>query len=261
MHGWSSSSMAESLNMEEIPQNISPSTPFPSIPLQLSGFLNGDTIQVEGETGDLQFSVKFNVQTKHASKDNFHFPHTNSLENIYPCQDSSFCSFTTPNSTHRVEEQSAETEPLMVLENQGTEETAKSDATKRDVIMTRLKSGVMSPVKYFPRAFVNEHGDSRSSSKVKPKKKRRVKREVVLEKMIQRHSFPARPCSSYAFFVVATWGLVESSSFGEASKKLSQMWCKLPRRDKKIYKDMAVKDSARYKRQCMLLKSQDQNAE
>ncbi|KAE8659934.1 hypothetical protein F3Y22_tig00116960pilonHSYRG00119 [Hibiscus syriacus] len=50
-----------------------------------------------------------------------------------------------------------------------------------------------------------------------------------------------------------------SSSFGEASKRLSQMLCKLPRKQKKMYEDIAVKDSSRYKRQCMVLNCKEQD--
>ncbi|XVF11324.1 hypothetical protein REPUB_Repub08aG0017700 [Reevesia pubescens] len=123
-------------------------------------------------------------------------------------------------------------------------------------IMTRLRSGAVSEVKYFPQR--KEYCiDLRSGKTMKRKRKKKERGDIVLEKLLRRRSFPVRPCSSYIFFVMATWGSVKSSSFGEASKRLSQMWCKLPRKHK-IYEDMALKDSERYKKQCMLLNCKDQ---
>ncbi|XWS51541.1 hypothetical protein CRYUN_Cryun12cG0185000 [Craigia yunnanensis] len=253
--------MADDLRSEEIPQITvtPPSTPISSMPLQLSGFLSGDTIQVEGDTGNLQFFVKFNIHNKYLPKNesNFHFPSLNSLENIISCQNSSFSSYMTPKSTEDIENQIVDLEPLTV-ENHGIEieSTAKTDTTKRRTIMTRLRSGAVSQVKYFPRVCRKE---LRSCRTLKRNRKKRERGDIVLEKLLQRRSCPVRPCSSYIFFVMSSWGSVKSSSFGEASKKLSQMWCKLPHKDKKMYEDIALKDSARYKRQCMLLNCKDQD--
>ncbi|KAK6250365.1 High mobility group box domain - like 5 [Theobroma cacao] len=255
--------MAADFHSQEIPQKTvtPPSTPMPSMPLQLSGFLSGDTIQVEGDTGNLHFSVKFNVHNKCLSKNdsNFHFPSLNSLENDVSCQKSSFSSYVTPKSTQEIENRIVDSEPSMV-ENHGieTERTAKHDTTKRMAIMTRLRSGVISQVKYFPRISRKECRDLRScmSMTMKRKRKKRETEDIVLEKLLQKRSCPVRPCSSYIFFVMASWGSVKCSSFGETSKRLSQMWCKLPHKDKKIYEDIALKDSARYRRQCMLLNCQ-----
>lgn len=54
------SSMAEDMQFDQSIQ--SPNTVMPSTPLQLSGFLSGDTIEVKGDTGNLKFSVQFSVQ-------------------------------------------------------------------------------------------------------------------------------------------------------------------------------------------------------
>ncbi|XVE63819.1 hypothetical protein DITRI_Ditri07aG0050900 [Diplodiscus trichospermus] len=246
--------MAEDLGSQEIPQITvtPPSTPISSMPLQLSGFLNGDTIQIEGDTGNLQFSVKLNIHNKYSPKSdtNFHFPSSNS----------SFSSYMTPKSNQEIENQIVDFEPL-TLENHGTEleSTVKIDTTQRRAIVTRLKSGALSQVKYFPRICRKEDKGLRSSRTTKGNRKKRERGDIVLEKLLQKRSCPVRPCSSYVFFVMATWGLVKSSSFSEASKELSQMWCRLAPKDKKIYEEIALKDSARYKRQCKLLNCKDQD--
>ncbi|XVF54838.1 hypothetical protein PTKIN_Ptkin05aG0213400 [Pterospermum kingtungense] len=243
--------MAENLGSEETPQITvtPPSTPVSSsmAPLQLSGFLSGDTIQVEGDTGDLQFSVKFNIQNKYLPKNNsnFHCPNLNSMENNMSCQNSSFSSYMTPKST------------TPEIENHGVENDQSTGKTETRTIMTRLRSGAVSQVKYFPRMRRKEGKDLMSCRTRKRKKRERG--DIVLEKLLQRRSCPVRPCSSYVFFVMACWGSVKLSSFSEASKRLSQMWCKLSPEDKKVYEDIALKDSARYKRQCMLLNCNGQD--
>ncbi|GAV73400.1 HMG_box domain-containing protein [Cephalotus follicularis] len=249
--------MAESVLEEFNPPNTpQPSTPLPSTPLHLSGFLSGDTIQVEGNTGDLQFSVQLNILKKHDSGDRFPFTGTNSLENIDFCENSSFSSHMNLNSIHELEHPNTYADPL-AFENHGMEETGECVTPKTDTIRTRLRTGVLSPVTYFPKIPMTSPGNAWSSGNVQLRKKHRRKREDLLERVLRRHSSPIRPCSSYTFFVMATWGLVKSSSFGVASKKLGQMWCKLPHSEKKVFKDMAFKDSARYKRQCMLMKNKE----
>ncbi|GFP99336.1 hypothetical protein PHJA_002077700 [Phtheirospermum japonicum] len=72
--------------------------------------------------------------------------------------------------------------------------------------------------------------------------------------MLKRRSFPIRPCNSYAFFLMANWGVIKSCSFEETSKRLSKKWYKLSHDKKKEYEDMALKDHARYQRQCVFTK-------
>lgn len=99
-------------------------------------------------------------------------------------------------------------------------------------VLTRLRSGAISPVSYSPRILL-----SCCEKMVKPRKKKNTscrEKVDVFERLFRRHSFPIRPCTSYAFFVMATWGDVKSSSFGETSKRLGRMWCKLPQNQKKV---------------------------
>lgn len=239
--------MAEDLGSEEIPEITvtPPSTPISSsMPLQLSGFLSGDNIQVEGDTGNLHFSVKFNIHNnKYLPKNdtNFdHFPNLNSLENnIISCQNSSFSSYMTPKSSPEIENQVVDLDNHHGIES---ESTAKSTDTR--AIMTRLRSGAVSQVNYFPRKECKDFLMSCGTSKKRNRNRNRKKREkgdiVSMEKLLQRRSFPVRPCSSYVFFVMSCWGSVKSSSFGQASKRLSQMWCKLPLEDKKVLQPVMI---------------------
>ncbi|KAF7147269.1 hypothetical protein RHSIM_Rhsim03G0155600 [Rhododendron simsii] len=52
-------------NMVQIPFTQSPSNPSPSLPLRLSCFLSGDTVQVQVDTKAFQFAVQFNIHRKH----------------------------------------------------------------------------------------------------------------------------------------------------------------------------------------------------
>ncbi|KAK8686384.1 hypothetical protein V6N13_125409 [Hibiscus sabdariffa] len=250
--------------------NSEATTPMSSMPLQLSGFLSGNTIQVEGDTGNLQFSLKFDIHHNKCLPSNdthFPFPSLSSPENDMFCQNSSSSPYQTPQSTRQTENDILDLETLtLAKENHGVEEIEEpeSETTKRGTVLTRLKTGAISQVKYFfPRISREKCRDSRSCRMMRRKgKKRERERErgdELLDKLLQRRCCPVKPCNSYVFFVMARWGSVKSSSssFVEASKRLSQMWCKLPRKHKKIYEDIAVKDSARYKRQCMLLNCKD----
>ncbi|XP_050221669.1 uncharacterized protein LOC126671891 [Mercurialis annua] len=217
-------------------QSAEPSTP---TTLQLSGSLHGDIIQVEGDTGSLQFSVKFNIHNKHnrnhnhGSDDHFSplaanfFGNNRLFENLSPSS-----SYITPNNDRIVEAAAVE-----------------SDIRKTVNIMTRLRSGAISPVKYYlPR--VSAVSSESSKRKVKC---RTGRKKDLLKTVLRRHSLPVRPCNSYAFFVMANWNSVNCSSFSEASKSLGQMWCQISHKEKKVFSDMALKDSARYKKQRLLL--------
>ncbi|KAK4433436.1 hypothetical protein Salat_1105900 [Sesamum alatum] len=224
----------------DVPSMPSPPTHSPPVPLHLCGFLTGDTVQVQGDTGELQFSLQFNVHKKeHRSGDVLSFPDANIAEvgafrdSLQPSPSSSYL---TPTSTP---------------EDQGRNAVSGESWSSGEVV-TRLRSGVLSPVKYYR---TGSYGDSRSSSVSKKRSKGRGKGDNVFEKMLKRRSSPLRPCNSYAFFLMANWGVIKRSSFAETSKKLSKKWYKLPQELKKEYEDMALKDHARYKRQCMLLKN------
>lgn len=101
-----------------------------------------------------------------------------------------------------------------------------TEIRRESCVVTRLRSGVISPVTYYPRVSL-----SCCEKVVKSRKKKKID---VFERLFRRHSCPIRPCTSYALFVMATWGDVKSSSFGETSKKLGQLWCRLPQKDKKV---------------------------
>lgn len=207
--------------MADIGRSIqSPSTLLmPTTPLQLSGFLTGDTIQVQGDTGNLKFSVQFSIQDKHIPDQNNDLFNSLGADASYrenenqSCQNSSFSSHVTPPND---------------VEDQNSQSPEEGDSTRP--IVTRLRSGVISPVNYFPRI---------SSSGLRPCERKRNggknrKNGNVLERVLRRHRSPIRPCTSYAFFVTATWGFVKSSSFGETSKQLGRMWCQLPPTDKRV---------------------------
>ncbi|KAH7853753.1 hypothetical protein Vadar_006222 [Vaccinium darrowii] len=223
--------MAEN-NLVRIPFTQSPPNPSPSSPLQLSGFLSGDTIQVQGDTEDFQFAVQLNIHHKHhhhhhhkSDTRDVQFPNTTEEDRM--SLNSASLSYMTPvtegNEMHR--ETSAEG-------NSGEQQSA--------FVITRLRSGVLSQVKYFPPPPGTAAGSGNRS--LRSWKKRTVRRGKaketgdVLERVLRRHCLPVRPCSSYALFVMATWGVAnsESLSFGETSKRLSKMWCSLPHDEKKV---------------------------
>ncbi|KAL8539470.1 hypothetical protein ACS0TY_001183 [Phlomoides rotata] len=218
----------------------------PSIPLQLCGFITGDTVQVDGDTGDLQFSVQFNVRKRERqSTDPFNFPDENipEVEKFYDSVQSAPSSpYLTPTST-----------PEMNQDLNAVNERSLS----RSCVVTRLRSGVLSPVKYCYRGIYSVSGGILGPHSQKKKKSNKCggKCDNVFEKMLKRRCSPIRPCSPYAFFLVKNWGVVKRSSFVETSKRLSKQWCKLPSDKKKEYEEMSLKDNARYKRQCMLLRS------
>lgn len=205
----------------------SPSTPSPSIPLHLCGFLTGDTVQVQGNTGELQFSVQFNVRKKeHQSGHPFNFPDAN-IPEIGTFRDSVQSS---PSSTYLT--------PTSTGENQDHNADANAvseESWSRGDIVTRLRSGVLSPVKYYCHGVYGVSRGSLSSEKKKKSNKGRGKGDNVFEKMLKRRRFPLRPCNSYAFFLMKNWGVVKCSSFVEKSKRLSKQWCKLPHGIKKVF--------------------------
>ncbi|XP_073016894.1 uncharacterized protein [Primulina eburnea] len=139
---------------------------------------------------------------------------------------------------------------VAVGENELNEE---SWMRRRDDIVTRLRSGVLSPVKYNASGSCGVFQGRPSSGK--KTKMETGKGHNAFERMLRKRSFPLRPCNSYAFFVMTNWGGVKCSSFEETSKRLSKKWCELPNDMKKEYENLASKDSARYMRQCLLLKN------
>ncbi|KAL0321729.1 UNVERIFIED_CONTAM: hypothetical protein Scaly_2469300 [Sesamum calycinum] len=237
----------DSNHVIDVPPMPSPPTQSPPVPLHLCGFLTGDTVQVQGDTGELQFSLQFNVHKKeHPPGDLFSSPDANISEvgrdSVQPSPSSSYL---TPTSTWEDHGRNADINAVTVSE----------EAWSRGEIVTRLRSGVLSPVKYY---HTGSYGASRSSLVSKKRSKAsqgRGKGDNVFEKMLKRRSSPLRPCNSYAFFLMANWAVVKRSSFAETSKKLSKKWYKLPQQVKKEYEDMALKDNARYRRQCLLLKN------
>ncbi|PON92466.1 High mobility group box domain containing protein [Trema orientale] len=260
------SSMATNTDLQE-PKQQSLSTPPPPpsmqtplmspMPLQLSGFLSGDTIQVQGDAGDLQFSVQLNITKKLFRKVGSldspglvaHNPENFSIE------DSSFSTYVTPIGSEEEKDQCPFAEPgvdescRFGEEGDGFDEKMKV----RERVVTRLRSGVISKVTYYPPCI--RSGELRCCEKVKSRKKKSSEKIDKFERLLRRRSCPVKPCTSYAFFVMATWGVVKSSSFGETSKRVSQMWYKLSHKEKKLYQELALKDNARYQRQCKLLKS------
>lgn len=113
----------------------------PTTPLQLSGFLTGDTIQVKGDTGNLKFSVQFSIQDKHIPDQNNDLFNSLSADASYrenenhSCQNSSFSSYVTPQND------------VQEVEDQNSQSPEEGDNTRP--IVTRLRSGVISPVNYF----------------------------------------------------------------------------------------------------------------
>lgn len=245
-------SNAAANHIMEFPPNssLSPPPPSPPIPLHLSGFRNGDTVQVRGDTGEMQFSVQFNLRKEEHRSDGdepFNFLETNipDIENFRDSVQSSPSSpYLTPtSSTGEFDNQNS---------NAGCEESSP-----RGGVVTRLRSGVLSPVKYYHRGVYSVPGGSLSSGKKRKAIKCTRKEDNVFDKMLKRRNSPMRPCSSYALFLMKNWRVVKRSSFVETSKRLSKQWSELPHDEKKEYEDMALKDNARYKRQCMLLADSD----
>ncbi|KAA8539731.1 hypothetical protein F0562_026423 [Nyssa sinensis] len=248
--------MAENGSIE-IPPNPTSSTPVSSIPFQLSGFLSGDTIQVQGDTHNLQFSVQFNVHHKHNSENHYRIPANTPQNQTSLSSSSSSSSYMTPITTHEEDHQNGNRDiSYHAIDWVPTME--ECHATEKGTVVTRLRSGVLSPVTYFPQSAGVVRGNLSSWRKGTLRKKGKGNGDV-LERVLRRRSFPARPCSSYAFFLMTTWSVANKSSFGETSKSLAEMWFKLPQKEKKVFEDMAMKDNARYKRQCMLLRSEDQD--
>ncbi|XP_073297698.1 uncharacterized protein [Primulina huaijiensis] len=216
----------------------------PSIPLHLSGSLAGDTVRVQGDTGEYEFSLQFSIRRREQNPGSpGSFSDANVQETGTLCDSADSLSSASPTSGH-------ETQDRSVGENEFNEE---SWMRRRDDIVTRLRSGVLSPVKYNASGSYGVFQGRPSSGK--KTKMETGKGHNALEKMLRKRSFPLRPCNSYAFFVMTNWGGVKCSSFEETSKSLSKKWCELPNDMKKEYENLASKDSARYMRQCLLLKN------
>ncbi|KAH6790454.1 hypothetical protein C2S51_005460 [Perilla frutescens var. frutescens] len=220
--------------------SLSPPPPSPPTPLHLRGFRTGDTVQVRGDTGELQFSVHFNLRKDEPF--NLLEATTPDIENYRDSVQSS--PYLTPtSSTGEFGNQNNSAD-----ENAGCEESPPMGG-----VVTRLRSGVLSPVKYYSCGIYSVSGGSLNSGKSRKSNKGTGKGDNVFNKMLKRRNSPLRPCSSYALFLMKNWGMVKRSSFVETSKRLSKQWSKLPHDVKKEYEDMASKDNARYKRQCVLL--------
>lgn len=231
-------SSQEAIQSRDFPPPLSTPSMSPSTtrPLRLSGFLNGDTIQVQGDTQKLRFSLQFNIQSKQLSESLVHpnspgtFAYT---PEKHSCQNSSFSSYMTPTAAGEDQSDSLVRENGTFIEEDGIcgSETRKNLET---TMMTRLRSGVISPVTYFPPRNSVVLGKLRTSDqKVKSKKKSRENFDGF-ERVLKRRSCPVRPCTSYTFFVMATWNQVRSPTFGETSKRLGRMWCQLPHKEKKV---------------------------
>ncbi|EEF51650.1 conserved hypothetical protein [Ricinus communis] len=148
-------------------------------------------IQVEGDTGTLQFPVQFNIHNKnnhtHVPGNHFNLMRADSFENNLTLESTNPSSFyLTPNNTHEVE-----------AEDQNALAEAGQLAIEN-----------------------NETGEWNRN---------------LLETVLRRHSLPARPCSSYALFVMSNWVSVKNSSFGEASKSLGRIWGQLSLQEKKVF--------------------------
>ncbi|XP_073141771.1 uncharacterized protein [Henckelia pumila] len=237
--------MAEEDYVTEFPPILSPSR---SIPLTLSGFLAGDTVRVQGDTGDLEFSLQFSIQRRDQNPgvpDNFSDANIQEMGTFGDDSLDSLpsASLLTPTSGHETPDRDAGANGL----SQG------SWMKRRDDVVTRLRSGVLSPVKYNASGSYGAFRGRLSSGKKTRMETGRG--HNAFERMLKRRSFPLRPCNSYAFFVMANWGVVKCSSFEETSKRLSKKWCRLPNDMKKEYENLASKDNERYMRQCLLLKN------
>ncbi|KZV34901.1 High mobility group protein TDP-1 [Dorcoceras hygrometricum] len=224
------------------------SSPTPSIPFHLTGFLAGDTVRVQGDTGELEFSLHFSVQRREQNPGgpgNFSDANIQETDTFCDSVDSlSTALYMTPTSGHETHDRNA-----------GADEPSQANwMSRRDEIVTRLRSGVLSPVKYNNARGTFGVFQGRLSSRKKTKMET-GKGHNAFERMLRRRRFPLRPCNSYAFFVMANWGVVKCSSFEETSKRLSEKWCTLPHGMKKEYENLASKDSARYTRQCLLLEN------
>ncbi|XP_059300451.1 uncharacterized protein LOC132052781 [Lycium ferocissimum] len=230
-----------------------PSTPcHPVNPLQLSGFLSGDTIQVQGDTANLQFSIQFNFHHKEDYYNAVPFPDLNPAEIQTPFDPmSSPSSYATPDSISTPDNKDQE-HNWTIQKQQGN-----NDNGERGIIVTRLRSGILSPVDYSPRSYRVFQGALIPRNRKRRKNKGRGEVDL-LERILERRSYPIKPCNSYSFFVMATWDKVKHSSFGETSKRLSKIWSKLSHDEKKVFQDMASKDDLRYKRQCILLRNDAQ---
>ncbi|XP_051142816.1 uncharacterized protein LOC127259493 [Andrographis paniculata] len=266
----------------DIPSFSSPSTPSPSIPLQVCGSLTGDTVQVQGDTGELQFSVQFNIHRKdhrssatvnnfsktnipvvesaRDSSDTFNqLPNTNipEPENAGGAVESAPC------SSHRTPPCTRET---LIYNDEAISENEETSQVNK--VITRLRSGALTPVRYYP---ARQQRSASASTSEKRRARAETKRKAaestgrshdVFAKMLRRRSLPVRPCNAYAYFLIGNWRAVERASFEETSRRLSNKWIRLTKDKKKEYEDMASKDNERYRKQCMLLKNaieQEQN--
>lgn len=243
---------------EEIPQTPPPS----SIPLHMAGFLTRNTIHVEGDAGDVHFSGQFDIHQHPKIHPQPYFPGTDSPESPQRSTLSiaKLLSSITQDKTHGLFHPSPITNPSSPddknphsvigfpdlgrpdfdqgAENCPTPVTQMSSGCEvgHATVTTRLRSGAISPVAYFQfrkRSYVGESCDGERESWRRSSKSRRERRDV-LERVLRLHSFPVRPCNSYAFFVMTKWRDVKPSSFQETSKRLGEMWSQLPDSEKKV---------------------------
>lgn len=210
-------------HMLDFPPNPPPSSP---VPLSLCGFRTGDTVQVRGDTGELQFSVHFSLRKEEQERC---FDRNLLEENIpdtgiSPRGSVQSSPYLTPTSSTGDFE----------LENQNSD-AGRDESFSRGGVVTRLRSSVLSPVKCYSRGIYCVSVGSMSSGKKREWNKGGREGHNVFDKMLKRRDSPLRPCSSYSFFLVKNWAVAKQSSFVETSKRLSRQWSKLPHDVKKVY--------------------------
>lgn len=199
---------------------LSPPPPTSAIPLQLCGFQSGDTVQVRGDTGELQFSVQFNLRREDRRSDNDFSILEADVPEIVNLRDSVQSSpYLTPTSS------SGQFDNHI---NNADENSGFDEAPSPGGVMTRLRSGALSPVKYYHGGIYGVPGGTLKSGKKRKPKKVIRKGDNLFEEMLRRRSLPVRPCNSYAFFLMKNWGVVKRHSFAETSKRLSKQWSDLP---------------------------------
>jgi hypothetical protein len=184
------------------------------------------------ETWNFLFNSTSTVK-RNSHDHHLHFPEINaSASQTQASVSSNVSSYETPGATLEDEDQEVNRDaPFHSIDL--IPEKAESDASNGEAILTRLRSGVLSPISYCPRNHSELPNHKSSRSVRKSKEKKRGTRDV-LETVLKRRSFPVRPCNSYGFFVMTTWGMVKHSSFRATSKKLGKMWSKLQQDERKV---------------------------
>ncbi|XP_058106578.1 uncharacterized protein LOC131249845 isoform X2 [Magnolia sinica] len=251
--------------MAHTPQN----GPQPSIPLHMDGFVAGNTVHVEGDAGNIHFSGQFDIHQQRNTLSDAYIYGAGSPEVLHPESHllslaRVFSSIT--QKTHEVNDpiMTTKSPPSTPPGNPNPQPIEFPDLDRMDVdhtpenrqipahecykssdvttMTTRLRSGAISPVTYFPRAaraHVCESCDNARGSSSKSKWRKRGRSNEMeggdlVERVLRRHSFPTRPCNSYTFFVMSKWRVAHSSSFQETSRRLSDMWRRIPDKEKNV---------------------------